>query len=320
MKNKKLISIVVPVYNEQESIAPLYSEVSESLKGYEFEIIFVNDGSSDQSREEVLSIIKTDSIHLIDLYKNYGKSAALSEGFKYSKGDYIITLDADLQDDPKEILELIDALETTNYDIISGWKKNRMDPLSKRLPSKLFNFTTRLFTGIKIHDFNCGLKAYTKKVIKSIEIYGGMHRYIPVIAKQKGFLTSECEVNHRPRKFGQTKYGGARFLHGFFDLITVLFLGKYLQRPLHFFGFFGLINLITGLSINAYLTIGWFNGDAIGNRPILFLGVLLIIIGIQFISLGLLGELIIKSNSKTENRVSSVCSLKNINDEKNNSN
>ena len=320
MKNKKLISIVVPVYNEQESISPLYSEVSESLKGHEFEIIFVNDGSSDQSREEVLSIMETENIYLIDLYKNYGKSAALSEGFKYSKGDYIITLDADLQDDPKEILKLIDALETTNYDIISGWKKNRMDPLSKRLPSKLFNFTTRLFTGIKIHDFNCGLKAYTKKVIKSIEIYGGMHRYIPVIAKQKGFLTSECEVNHRPRKFGQTKYGGARFLHGFFDLITVLFLGKYLQRPLHFFGFFGLINLIAGLSINAYLTIGWFNGYAIGNRPILFLGILLIIIGIQFISLGLLGELIIKSNSKTENRVSSVCSLKNINDEKNNSN
>ena len=308
MKNKKTISVIVPLYNEEESILPLYSELKNGLKKYDFEIIFVNDGSSDGSKEVVQSIIDLNNIHLIDLYKNYGKSAALSEGFKYSKGEYVVTIDADLQDDPMEISKLLDILDKTQYDIISGWKKNRMDPLSKRLPSKLFNFITRLFSGIKIHDFNCGLKAYRKQVVKSIEIYGGMHRYIPVIAKQKGFSTSECPVNHRPRKFGETKYGGSRFLHGFFDLLTVLFLGRYFQRPLHFFGLFGLINLVSGISINTYLTIGWLNNQPIGNRPILFLGILFIIIGIQFISLGLLGELIIKSNSKSENRVSSVYS------------
>jgi len=314
MKNKILISIIIPLYNEEESIPFLYSELNDSLKEYDFEIIFINDGSSDSSKDVIENIIESENIHLIDLYKNYGKSAALSEGFKYSKGDYVVTLDADLQDDPLEIPKLINILRDSNYDIISGWKKDRKDPLSKRLPSKFFNFITSLLSGIKIHDFNCGLKVYRKVVIKSIEIYGGMHRYIPIIAKQKGFLTSEHSVNHRPRKFGKTKYGGSRFLHGFFDLLTVLFLGKYFQRPLHFFGVFGLMNLILGISINTYLTIGWINNQSIGNRPILFLGVLLIIIGIQFISLGLLGELIIKSNSKSENRVSSIYSLKNINE------
>ena len=318
MKDKMLISIIIPLYNEEESIVKLYSELKNSLRGYDFEIIFINDGSSDNSKNIIKNIIQTDNIHLIDLYKNYGKSAALSEGFKHCKGDYVVTLDGDLQDDPLEIPILLDILKSSKYDIISGWKKDRKDPISKRFPSKFFNFITSLFSGIKIHDFNCGLKVYRKEVIKSIEIYGGMHRYIPVIAKQKGFSTSEHPVNHRPRKFGKTKYGRARFLHGFFDLLTVLFLGKYFARPLHFFGLFGLINLVLGMSINIYLTIAWFNGGPISNRPILFLGILLIIIGIQFISLGLLGELIIKSNSKSGNRVSSIYSLNNINE--NNSN
>ena len=314
MKNNKLISVIIPLYNEEESIETLYSELLSNLKGYEFEIIFINDGSFDNSSNIIKNIIKTDKIHLIELYKNYGKSAALSEGFEYCKGDYIITLDADLQDDPAEIPKLIQALNTSNFDIISGWKKDRKDPLSKRFPSKIFNIITRLLSGIKIHDFNCGLKIYKRKVVKSIEVYGGMHRYIPVIAKQRGFITSEKLVNHRSRKFGETKYGGSRFLHGFFDLLTILFLGKYFARPLHFFGLFGLLNLISGIFINLYLTIGWFNGIPIGNRPIFFLGILLIIIGIQFVSLGLLGELIIKSNSKSQNRVSSIFSLNNINE------
>ena len=243
MKNNKLISVIIPLYNEEESIEILYSELLINLKGYEFEIIFINDGSFDNSSNIIKNIIKTDKIHLIELYKNYGKSAALSEGFKYCKGDYVITLDADLQDDPAEIPKLIEVLNTSDFDIISGWKKDRKDPLSKRFPSKIFNIITRLLSGIKIHDFNCGLKIYKRKVVKSIEVYGGMHRYIPVIAKQKGFITSEKPVNHRSRKFGETKYGGSRFLHGFFDLLTILFLGKYFARPLHFFGLFGLLNL-----------------------------------------------------------------------------
>ena len=315
MKNNNLVSIIVPLYNEQESIEILYQELLSNLEKHIFEIIFINDGSFDNSSNIIRNIIEKDkNIHLIELYKNYGKSAALSEGFKYCKGDYIVTLDADLQDDPSEIPELLNILDSNEFDIISGWKKNRKDPFSKRFPSKIFNFFTRLFSGIKIHDFNCGLKVYKKKVVKSIDIYGGMHRYIPVIAKQKGFTTSEKPVNHRSRKFGETKYGSNRFLHGFFDLLTILFLGKYFIRPLHFFGLFGLINLIFGFSINLYLTLGWFSGISIGNRPILFLGVLLIIIGVQFISLGLLGELIIKSNSKSQNRVSSIFSLNNINE------
>ncbi len=315
MKNNNLVSIIVPLYNEQESIEILYQELLSNLEKHIFEIIFINDGSFDNSSNIIRNIIEKDkNIHLIELYKNYGKSAALSEGFKYCKGDYIVTLDADLQDDPSEIPELLNILDSNEFDIISGWKKNRKDPFSKRFPSKIFNFFTRLFSGIKIHDFNCGLKVYKKKVVKSIDIYGGMHRYIPVIAKQKGFTTSEKPVNHRSRKFGKTKYGSNRFLHGFFDLLTILFLGKYFIRPLHFFGLFGLINLIFGFSINLYLTLGWFSGISIGNRPILFLGVLLIIIGVQFISLGLLGELIIKSNSKSQNRVSSIFSLNNINE------
>ena len=319
MKNNNLISIVVPVYNEEESIETLYMEISESLKNYKFEIIFVNDGSFDNSATVIKDIINNNNnVYLIELYKNYGKSAALSEGFQYCNGDYVVTLDADLQDDPLEIPKLLDALTSSDFDIISGWKKNRKDPFSKRFPSKIFNFVTRLLSGIKIHDFNCGLKIYNKKVVKSIDIYGGMHRYIPVIAKQKGFTTSEKPVNHRSRQFGETKYGSSRFLHGFFDLLTILFLGKYFVRPLHFFGLFGVTNLIFGLIINAYLTVGWFNGIPIGNRPILFLGILMIIIGIQFISLGLLGELIIKSNSKSQNRISSIFSLDNINENRSN--
>ena len=319
MKNDNFISIIVPLYNEEESVLPLYKELLNSLKDYKFEIIFINDGSFDNSSEIIKNIIEKDTkVHLIELYKNYGKSAALSEGFRYCKGDYIATLDADLQDDPSEIPKLIDMLSSNQFDIISVWKKNRKDPISKRFPSKIFNFFTRFFSGIKIHDFNCGLKVYKKKVVKSIDIYGGMHRYIPVIAKQKGFTTSEKPVHHRSRQFGETKYGSGRFLHGFFDLLTILFLGKYFIRPLHFFGLFGLINLILGFLINLYLTVGWFNGIPIGNRPILFLGVLLIIIGIQFISLGLLGELIIKSNSKSQNRVSSIFSLNNINENRSN--
>ena len=249
-------------------------------------------------------------VHLIEFYKNFGKASALSEAFKYATGEVVITMDADLQDDPVEIPNIVNKIQS-GWDVVSGWKKDRKDPLSKRIPSKLFNFVTRLFTGVKIHDFNCGLKAYRNQVVKTFEIYGGMHRYLPAIASQKGFSVTELIVHHRPRQFGSTKYGGARFFHGLFDLMTVIFLGKYLVRPLHFFGLIGLALSSIGFGINIYLTVGWFQGIWIGNRPIFFLGLLLLILGVQFISLGLLGELIIKSTHTSENKVKSVLNQNN---------
>ena len=222
-----------------------------------------------------------------------------------SKGDIIVTMDADLQDNPSEIVRLIKKIEE-GWDLVSGWKKKRKDPWNKRIPSKLFNFTTRHLTGIKIHDFNCGLKAYKRKVINALNIYGGLHRYIPAIVGGKGFSVTEIEVNHRSRKYGITKYGGNRLFHGFFDLFTMLFTNKYFNRPLHFFGSIGLIIFFIGFIINIYLTIGWFQGIWISNRPIFFLGILFLIIGFQFFSIGLLGELFIKNTNQFEKKVRSI--------------
>jgi len=224
------VSVIIPVYNECESIKDLYSQLTKSLKEYTpYEIIFVDDGSSDGSVENIKKISKIDnSIKLIEFHRNYGKSAALSEGFKNANGNYVVTMDADLQDDPSEIKNLVNKLEE-GFDLVSGWKKDRKDPLSKRLPSKLFNFITRLFTGVHIHDFNCGLKIYKKAVVKTLELYGGRHRYIPAMAGQKKFKVSEIIVNHRPRIYGETKYGGSRLLHGFFDLISIYFYQSILK-------------------------------------------------------------------------------------------
>ena len=254
MINNPSISIVIPVFNEEESLEKLHREISKVLKPFEnWEIIFVDDGSDDSSYSVLKRIADKDSrISAILFFKNFGKAEALSEGFKHSRGDIVITMDADLQDDPAEIPNLVEKIQK-GWDLVSGWKKNRKDPLSKRIPSKLFNIVTRLLTGIKIHDFNCGLKAYKRKVINAIDIYGGLHRYIPAMAGQKGFSVTEIEVNHRQREFGQTKYSGNRFFHGFFDLFTMLFTTKYFNRPLHFFGFIGLILFIIGLIINIYL-------------------------------------------------------------------
>ena len=304
MEDNQFISIIIPVFNEEESIEILHAEISEVLNQYpKWEIIFIDDGSHDGSYSIMKKIAdQNHNISIIRFFKNFGKADALSEGFNQSKGDIIITMDADLQDDPSEIPSLIEKIQK-GWDVVSGWKKNRQDPLSKKIPSRLFNFVTRILTGIKIHDFNCGLKAYKRKVINSIHVYGGLHRYIPVLASQKGFSVSEIEVNHRAREFGQTKYGGNRLFHGFFDLFTMLFTGKYFNRPLHFFGFIGIILFMAGIIISFYLTIGWLQGIWIGNRPIFFLGILLLIVGIQFFSLGLLGELFIKNTVQSEKKV-----------------
>ncbi|NQU66791.1 MAG: glycosyltransferase family 2 protein [Candidatus Marinimicrobia bacterium] len=306
-KLNEMVSIIIPVLNEGESIQQLYSEIKQNVAGFpRYEIVFVDDGSTDDSLEVIESLKLSDSnVKLIQFYKNYGKAEALSAGFNDCQGDYVITMDADLQDDPNEINALVNKLKE-GWDVVSGWKKSRNDPLSKKFPSKIFNLITRLFTGIQIHDFNCGLKAYRSSVVKSIELYGGLHRYIPAIAKQKGFSVTEIVVNHRPRKHGETKYGGARYFHGFFDLLTILFMGKYFNRPLHFFGFIGLILTVAGLGINTWLTIGWFRGVWIGNRPILFLAVLLMVVGIQFFSIGLLGEMIVKSQREKEQKIQRV--------------
>lgn len=300
------ISVIIPVYNEVESINELYKQLLKALQEFsKYEIIFIDDGSSDGSVETIKKISELDnSINLIQFHRNYGKSAALAEGFKHAKGNYIVTMDADLQDDPKEISNLINKLEE-GFDLVSGWKKDRKDPLSKRLPSKLFNFVTRLFTGVHIHDFNCGLKIYRKAVVKTLELYGGRHRYIPAMAGQKKFKVTEIIVNHRPRIYGETKYGGSRLFHGLFDLISILFLSKYTQSPMYFFGKIGLITFLSGIIIEIYvLYLKYSLGDPFAKHmALLMLGILIIVVGIQFFSIGLVGEMIANSNQDKESRV-----------------
>jgi glycosyltransferase involved in cell wall biosynthesis len=300
------VSVIIPVYNEVESINELYNQLTKALEEYiPYEIIFIDDGSSDDSVEIIKKICElNNSTNLIQFQRNYGKSAALAEGFKYANGNYIVTMDADLQDDPSEIKNLVNKLEE-GFDLVSGWKKDRKDPLSKRLPSKLFNFVTRLFTGVHIHDFNCGLKIYRKAVVKTLELYGGRHRYIPAMAGQKKFKVTEIIVNHRPRIYGETKYGGSRLFHGLFDLISILFLSKYTQSPMYFFGKIGLITFLTGFGIEIYvLYLKYMIGDPFAKHiALLMLGILIIVIGIQFFSIGLIGEMIANSNQDKESRV-----------------
>ena len=303
------ISIVIPVFNENESLPDLKVELDKNLSAYpEWEVIFIDDGSSDGTTEYLADLCAQDSHYkLIQFYRNYGKSAALSEGFKLADGDYIITMDSDLQDDPAEIPNLVGKLEE-GWDLVSGWKKIRHDPIGKTLPSKLFNFITRVMTGVKIHDFNCGLKGYKKSVVKSIEVFGGRHRYIPALAGQRKFRITEITVNHRARQFGETKYGGSRLFHGFFDLITILFLNRYDQQPLHLFGFFGLISLHLGLIVECvvlYFKYGL--GEPFAKHmALLMFGIMLIVIGIQFFSMGLLGELMARTAQEQENRIRKI--------------
>ncbi|MDP6168912.1 MAG: glycosyltransferase family 2 protein [Candidatus Marinimicrobia bacterium] len=300
------ISIVLPVLNEFESLPILVDELKMSLEEFEvWEVVFIDDGSSDGSTEFLIGLCASEpNFKLIQFHRNYGKSAALSEGFRVASGEYVITMDADLQDDPAEIKNLVSKLEE-GWDLVSGWKKNRLDPLNKRLPSKLFNFVTRLVTGVRIHDFNCGLKGYKKAVVRSIEVYGGRHRYIPALAGQKKFKVTEIVVNHRAREFGETKYGGSRLLHGFFDLITILFLNRFTQQPLHLFGSFGIVSFTAGFIIECFILYYkyFLNEPFSRHMALLTFGVMLIVIGIQFFSIGLLGELMARATQGQENRI-----------------
>ncbi|MFN1834417.1 glycosyltransferase family 2 protein [Balneola sp. MJW-20] len=293
------ISIVIPLLNEEESLSELRKEIDNALKDFRsYEIIFVDDGSKDDSWEVIADMSRNDErVRGISFRNNYGKSVALQAGFEKCKGHYVVTMDADLQDDPNEVPEMIEMLDA-GYDLVSGWKKVRHDPITKTIPSKFFNFVTRKAAGIELHDFNCGLKAYRAEVVSNIYLYGELHRYIPMLAKREGFdRIAEKVVQHHPRKFGKTKFGISRFMNGFLDLVTILFVQKYLQKPMHLFGTVGTILLLVGGGINIYLAyVKLILGEGIGDRPLLFLGILLMVLGVQIFSTGLIAELVNKNH------------------------
>lgn len=298
------ISIVIPVFNEKQSLSPLYHKLVEVLPGItdRFEIIFVDDGSTDGSFDVMEALHAEDSrVRAVQFRRNLGKSAALSVGFSLSGGATVITMDADLQDDPNEIPRFLDAL-AEGYDLVSGWKYPRLDPPSKTWPSALFNRVTQVLTGLRLHDFNCGFKAYRRQVVEELQIYGELHRYIPALAFWRGFRVSEIKVRHHPRQFGRSKFGLERLPRGFLDLLTVLFLNRYNRRPLHLFGWIGLVTAFAGLAIIIYLSILWLEGvRPIGTRPLLSFGVLFMFMGIQFVSFGLLAELVTQTQASAGN-------------------
>ena len=299
------ISIIIPLLNESESLKELSHKIDSVMKksSFKYEAIYIDDGSNDNSWDIIKSIcLNNKSIKAIKFLKNYGKSQALHAGFNIAKGKVVFTMDADLQDDPEEIPEMYNLITKKNLDIVSGWKKKRFDPvLTKNLPSKIFNLCARLTSGIKLNDFNCGLKAYKNEVVKSINVYGEMHRYIPILASNEGYTKIEEKIiKHRPRKYGQTKFGMNRFTHGFLDLVTIWFLSRFGKRPMHFFGTIGALMLMIGFAFAAYLGIDkvYFNpsGRLITERPEFFISLTTMILGSQFFVAGFLGEMMTRNN------------------------
>lgn len=303
------ISIVIPLLNEEESLAELYQWLTKvlTLNRFSYEIIFVDDGSTDGSWRVIMQLAEKDAqVRGIRFLRNYGKSQALHAGFKAAEGEVVITMDADLQDSPDEIPALYEMITKDNYDLVSGWKKKRYDSvLAKNLPSKLFNWAARKTSGLTLHDFNCGLKAYKKEVIKNVEVSGEMHRYIPVLAKNAGFnRITEKVVQHQARKYGVTKFGMSRFINGFLDLITISFLSHFGKRPMHFFGALGVLMFFVGFLFSAYLGIDKLfinpNGRLIADRPQFYLALTTMLIGTQFFIAGFLGEIILKTKNNEE--------------------
>ena len=303
------ISVIVPVFNEQDSLPELNSWISRVMHdhGFSYEVLYVNDGSTDDSCKVISELSLVDkNVKAVNFTRNYGKSAALDMGFSKSSGEVVITMDADLQDSPDEIPGLYEMIIKGNFDVVSGWKKKRYDPISKTIPSKFFNGVTRWISGIKLHDFNCGLKAYKQKVIKNIHIYGEMHRYIPLIAKWNGFAKiGEKVVEHRARKYGETKFGIERFLNGFLDLISVSFVNRYKKKPMHFFGLLGTISFSSGFLITLWLIFqkvyGLYQGvkvREITEQPLFFLALVALIVGVQLFLTGFLAEMMTSNNSR----------------------
>lgn len=291
------LSFVIPLFNEESTLTPLFEQIKDVVETNElgpFEVIFINDGSTDHSWDKIKALkqIDPDSVRALNFRRNLGKAAALSAGFRASRGEIVITMDADLQDEPAEIPLLLAKMDE-GYDVVSGWKQLRQDPLSKVLPSRVFNAVTRWASGVKLNDFNCGFKAYRTEAARSLNLYGELHRYIPVLLHADGFCIAEIPVAHRRRTFGVSKYGWKRLFKGGLDLITVLLITRYLRRPAHFFGGFGLLSGFSGFMILSWLSIQkLILGVGIGNRPLFFLGILLLLLGAQLISTGLIGELI----------------------------
>ncbi len=291
--------MVVPLFNEAESLPELYIALDETLSPFagRIELIFVDDGSSDASFEVLKEFrSKDERVKIVQLRGNRGKASALAVGFREAQGEIIITLDADLQDDPKEIPKFLAKLEE-GYDLVSGWKIRRQDPWTRRLLSAIFNRVTALITGLRIHDFNCGFKAYRPAVIGELRLHGELHRFIPALASWRGFRVAEIEVEHHRRRYGRSKYGMERIPWGFFDLLTVIMLTRYTTKPLHLFGLLGLLLGFTGLGIIGYLSLGWFLGKWIGTRPLLLIGAILVIAGIQLVSFGLVAEMLVYSSA-----------------------
>ena len=306
------ISVVIPLFNEEESLQELADWIARVMLAnkYSYEVLFIDDGSTDTSWNIVQNISKENpNVKGIKFRRNYGKSGALQVGFQETKGDVVITMDADLQDSPDEIPELYDLIMKDKFDLISGWKKERYDPITKTIPTKLFNWATRKLSGIELNDFNCGLKSYRGKVVRSIEVYGEMHRYIPVIAKRAGFTKiSEKVVKHYPRKYGVTKFGLERFINGFLDLLSITFVTKYSKKPMHFFGLFGTIMFFIGFVIAAYLGIEKMfyvlNNEVmrlVTDTPVFYIALAMMIMGTQMFLAGFLGEMVSRSSADRNN-------------------
>jgi glycosyltransferase involved in cell wall biosynthesis len=291
---RRRVSVVVPLLNEEATLERLYQELHAALTplGIEWEVVFVDDGSTDGSYRELVRLHAAHlNVRVVRLRRNFGKAAALAAGIEVASGVVVVTMDADLQDDPAEIPNLLAKLDD-GFDVVSGWKCDRHDPFGRRLVSRIYNAATRLATGVKLHDMNCGLKAYRAEVFDHVRLYGERHRFVPVLAHHLGFSVTELPVNHRARTNGHSRFGIERYLRAPFDLLTIVFMGRYSQRPLHLFGALGVMASVAGAAILAYLTFLKLGGTGIGGRPLLLVGVLLVVVGVQFLSLGLIGEML----------------------------